>query len=312
MKRFFQGKNFSAEARELIDICNTILDDYESQGYDLSTRQLYYQLVSRNLVENTEKSYKRVAGLVSDARLAGLLDWEMIKDRGRECITNPHWTSPAHIAKQAAKQFRIDLWDDQPFYCEVMVEKQALEGVLQPVCSALDVPFSANKGYGSSSTFYEAGCRFAEKDQAGKDLVIFYLGDHDPSGMDMTRDVEERLNLFAMGEAPQFGEPGIIEVRRLALNMPQIRRLNPPENPAKLTDSRAEGYIERFGRSSWELDAIEPRALADLVTRAVVELRDENKWIAAVARQDAMRAELKTFAENYGKTQPNPKPRKKK
>ena len=296
MKEHFVAKRFGQAALDLIDTINEILDDYEADGYDLSLRQLYYQLVSRNIVSNTEQSYKRVGDIVSDARLAGLIDWDMIKDRGRETVINSHWTSPGDIIETCAKQFRIDLWADQPCYVEVMVEKQALEGVLEPVCRSLDVPFTANKGYGSSSLLYEVGKRLATKrrfERGGgrsRSLHILYLGDHDPSGIDMTRDVKQRLELFS---------ECYVEVQRLALNMDQIQKLRPPENPAKLTDSRANAYVQRFGRSSWELDAVEPKALARLVTDAVAELRDEKRWKAAVARQKDMRATLTRLAAEH-------------
>src|ERR1700747_2259746 len=138
MKEKFIEKNFGVAAIAMILKINQILRDYEAQGYDLSLRQLYYQLVSRNIVENTERSYKNVGNLVSDARLAGMIDWSMIRDRGRNMVRNTHWESPADIVRAAAQQFRIDRWVDQPNYVEVMVEKQALEGVLEPVCGELD------------------------------------------------------------------------------------------------------------------------------------------------------------------------------
>jgi hypothetical protein len=304
MKEAFIEKRFGSNATDLIRTINGILDEYEQEGYDLSLRQLFYQLVSRNVVPNTEKSYKNVGGLVSDARLAGLIDWDIIKDRGREMIQNSHWESPAEIVRTAASQFRIDRWKDQPRYVEVMVEKQALEGVLVPVCKELDVPFTANKGYSSSSAMYEASKRFLQRAEAGKELYILYLGDHDPSGIDMTRDVLDRLDLFvktSMNRCDEIGPNEIpaVEVRRLALNMEQIEELRPPENPAKLTDSRATGYVQRFGTSSWELDAIEPRRLASIVRQSIRSLLNIRAWNASGSRQDAMRAELTEFADNY-------------
>lgn len=302
MKEHFVDHKFSLDALELIATITVILDEYEADGYDLSLRQLYYQLVSKALIENTEQSYKRIGGIVSDARLAGLIDWDIIKDRGREAVSNRHWANPAEILEEDSRVFRIDLWADQPAYVEVMVEKQALEGVLEPVCRALDVTFTANKGYSSSSAMYEAGKRLdgaaaidAEVDDGNMDekqLVVFYLGDHDPSGIDMTRDVEERLSLFA--DRP-------VDVRRIALNMDQIKALKPPPNPAKMTDSRATEYVKKFGSSSWELDAIEPRRLADLVTKAVESVRDEKLWRQALARQNKMRETLYDYAEAYRK-----------
>lgn len=290
MKEQFQDINISADRLALIATINQILAEYEAQGYDLSVRQAYYQLVARNIVPNTEKSYKRVCEVISDGRLAGLIDWDMIKDRGRECIRPVHWNSPADIVDAAASQFRIDKWAEQPHHVEVMVEKQALEGVLVPVCKELDIPFSANKGYSSSSAMYEAGQRLADADGNGKDCHVIYLGDHDPSGIDMTRDIDERLCMFARCH---------VHVVRLALNMDQVEHYDPPENPAKLSDSRAQGYIERFGTSSWELDALAPDVLANLVRDAVANLRDDDLWNEAVAREAEMRGALAKMAAEY-------------
>lgn len=298
MREVFVEKRFGVAAVQMIDVINEILDNYAAQGYDLSLRQLYYQLVSRNFVPNTEKSYKNVGSLVSDARLAGLIDWDMIKDRGREMISNPHWRDPTDFMEVVAPQYRFNLWGDQPNYVEVMVEKQALEGVLQPVCSSLDISFTANKGYSSSSAMYETSKRFLSAGSRGKDLHVIYLGDHDPSGIDMTRDVADRLSTFLQGE--DF----FVEVHRIALNMDQVEELNPPENPAKITDSRASKYIERFGESSWELDAIEPRQLADLVTEAVESLADMDLLEKNKRKQERQRAELMKFASTFRKEKP--------
>lgn len=291
MREKFVGKNFGEKAMTMIQRINRILDSYAAQGYDLSLRQLYYQLVSKNLVENTERSYKNVGNLVSDARMAGLIDWNMIRDRGRVMVRPTHWESPADIVRAAAQQFRVDRWKDQPCYVEVMVEKQALEGVLEPVCNEMDVPFTANKGYSSSSAMYEASKRYLEAHNEGKELYVLYLGDHDPSGIDMSRDVLDRLDLFT--------EESGIEVKRLALNMDQVEELRPPENPAKITDSRSDSYIRRFGRSSWELDAIEPAHLAEIVRSAITALIDTTPWDLSGDREDSMRDELKDFADKY-------------
>ncbi len=302
MKESFVPKSFRADAAEMIDKINDILDDYETQGYDLSLRQLYYQLVSRNLVPNTERSYKNVGQLVSDARLSGLIDWDMIKDRGRTTTANPHWSDPKDFIESVAPQFRVNLWESQDCYVEVMVEKQALEGVLEPVCQQLDVPFTANKGYSSSSAMYEASKRFVRQSELDKQLFVIYLGDHDPSGIDMSRDVLDRLELFiktALGRANN--EDSGLVVKRIALNMDQVRELNPPENPAKITDSRADGYIKRFGHSSWELDAIEPARLASLVRDAVTGLLDVEMFEASKLRQEVGRDQLIAAAKKFRK-----------
>ncbi len=122
MKEQFIQKRFEIGSIRLIEQINGILADYESQGYDLSLRQLYYQLVSKNVVENTERSYKNIGNLVSDARLAGLIDWDIIQDRGRVVVRNSHWTTPAEIVETCVRSYRVDRWLNQEHYVEVMVE----------------------------------------------------------------------------------------------------------------------------------------------------------------------------------------------
>lgn len=295
MKEIFIDKKFKPDSLAMIDTINDILSDYEAQGFRLSLRQLYYQLVSRALIPNDQQSYSRIGDLVSNARNAGLVDWDMIEDRGRNTVANSHWSSPGSIVNAAAYGYRIDKWANQPWHVEVMVEKDALSGVLEPVCSTLDISITANKGYSSSSTMYEIGKRLARKaDVHGKDICIIYLGDHDPSGIDMTRDVGERLALYSGVDD--------IEVVRIALNMPQVEAWQPPENPAKLTDSRVHEYLRLYGPKSWELDAVEPRTLAELVTEAVLDHRDEGLWKLAVQREEDERDQLKKMAESFGKS----------
>lgn len=294
MKQAFIHRKFSPAAKEMIDRINNILDDYRRQGFRLSLRQLYYQLVARAIIPNSVKSYKRIGDLVSNARQAGLIDWDMIEDRNRETLSVSHWDSPADIIDAAAASFRIDKWADQPIHIEVMVEKDALSGVLVPVCRALDISITANKGYSSSSTMYEIGQRLGERYcDDRKEILVIYLGDHDPSGIDMTRDVEDRLTMYASVDE------GVIEVVRLALNYDQVQRWSPPENPAKQTDSRFSRYAAKFGESSWELDAIEPARLAQLVRDLVEERRDPELWDEAVKREELHRQTLRDYAREY-------------
>lgn len=292
MKELFIAKKFQRGSAELIERINGILDAYDRQGYDLSLRQLYYQLVAKNIIKNNELNYKMVGSLVSDARYAGLIDWNMIKDRGRESLANSHWESPKDFVTSTAHAFKINHWLNMPNYVEVMVEKQALEGVLLPVCGRLGVPFTSNKGYSSSSAMYDAGKRMNERYLAGKQIHVIYLGDHDPSGIDMSRDVLERLAMFA-----QLPEWDCVTVHRVALNMKQVKELNPPENPAKITDSRFASYVAKFGHSSWELDAIEPKRLAEIVTDAITDLMDEEEFDRVSNLQKEGREKLINHAE---------------
>lgn len=293
----FVPKKFHDESLDMIIICNDILNEYETEGYDLTVRQLYYQLVSRDVIENSNKSYSRICGLVNDARLAGMMDWDRIVDRGRNTVRRRTFNSPHHAIERVSNGFSIDRWYFQPVRVEVMCEKQALEGVLSEECIKWGVPFTSNKGYPSQSLLYEKGRAFNEiMVNERQNIEIIYFGDHDPSGIDMDRDVEKRIRMFADADTVEDMHNKMISFRRVALTMDQIKKYKPPPNPAKISDSRAMSYIRRYGRSSWELDALSPRVLADLLSdeiEMIIRLSGSKRvWDATDVLEDEMRDEL--------------------
>ncbi|QUE25345.1 DNA binding protein [Microbacterium phage Fizzles] len=256
-----EPKRFRQASIQIIELADQIATQYRASGYNLTLRQLYYQFIARDFFPNTEQSYNRLGAIINDARLQGLIDWDHIEDRGREAH-DVSWlgTTPPTFEQQIRYlqyTHSLDLWREQPRRIEIWVEKQALEEVAQKAARQFRVGYFACKGYVSQSEMWRAGQRLRDALDEGQQPLILHLGDHDPSGIDMTRDIQDRLTMFA--EEP-------IEVRRLALNMGQIRELNPPPNPAKVTDSRAASYIQKFGRKSWELDAISPDRLVEIIT----------------------------------------------
>ena len=295
MREAFIEHNFSAKSHGLIDQADSLIGEYQQQGYKLTLRQLYYQFVARDLLPNTLRSYKRLGEVVSKARLAGLLDWSAIEDRTRNRKVNPSWNSPAELLRICSESFRYDTWKTQPIRVEVWIEKEALVGVIAGICEELDVPYFPCRGYVSQSEQWSAGKRFSGYFEAGQDVVILHLGDHDPSGLDMTRDNQERLDLFSGG----LRYEGAVDVRRIALNMDQVQHYRPPPNPAKMTDSRFAGYIRRYGSESWELDALEPRVLSDLIRGHVLDCRDPDRWETAIERQEEARERLRWLAEDW-------------
>lgn len=293
MKRCFVDKNFSEGSLAIIEQSNVIITEYLEDGYTLTLRQLYYQFVARDLIANRQSEYKRLGSIINDARLAGLIDWDAIEDRGRSLLDVVCWNSPQDIIENCARQFKIDLWDGQKSRVEVWIEKEALIGVIEPVCRKLRVPHFACKGYVSQSEMFDAGFRRIRKyARQNQEAVIIHLGDHDPSGIDMTRDIETRLELFA-GDC--------IEMRRIALNADQIEKYNPPPNPAKVTDSRFESYSSRFGDESWELDALDPATLAGLVEATVKEYIDDDAWQVALAQEKSQRVSLELISRHFSK-----------
>lgn len=286
----YQDITFSESNLKLIATANTIIAEYQSKGFNLTLRQLYYQFVARALVANTDKSYKHIGGVISDARLAGLIDWESIVDRTRGVRQLQHWGDPSQIVGACAEQFHLDRWSDQRFRPEVWIEKDALAGIFSRICTKLDVPLLSCRGYTSQSEMWASAQRLVHHKDRHQVPVIFHFGDHDPSGRDMSRDIKERLQMFTGGG---------FYFRRVALNMDQIKLYGPPPNPAKVTDSRAKDYIAEFGDESWELDALEPSVLEDLAREAINSVMNQTRMSDMIDRQQGHRDTLSVVASKY-------------
>jgi hypothetical protein len=290
MKRCYEEKAFNPEKQKLIDIANRIIAEYAAQGYELTLRQLYYQFVARDIIPNRAEEYEKLGKLIADARLAGLIDWDAIVDRTRNLRAIRHRSHPRDIIRDGMEEFHLWLWEDQPHYVEVWVEKDALVDVVGSVCDPEDVPFFSCRGYVSLSEVHAAARRMALEIRHGKTAHIIHLGDHDPSGLDMTRAITERIKCT-------FGVP--VKVHRVALNMNQVEEYAPPPNPAKMSDSRAAKYVEEHGESSWELDALEPSVLARIIKANIARWRDDNLFENAKAKQERAKKLLQGMHDRW-------------
>ncbi len=289
----YEVKNFNPKTMATIEQAESIVAEYQAQGFSLTLRQLYYQFVARGLIPNTERDYKRIGNIVSDARRAGLIDWNSIEDRTRFIRSLSNWDKPQDILEGARDGYHRDLWATQDKRIEVWIEKDALVGVIEAVCQENDVSFFSCRGYVSDSEMWRAAMRMRRYFNNDQKVIVLHLGDHDPSGIDMTRDIEDRLNLFS-----HFA---LIEVRRIALTMEQIEEQDPPPNPAKITDSRYAGYAAEYGDESWELDALEPQYISDLIRDQILEERDPDLWVAAINEQEEEREQIAGVIERWDK-----------
>lgn len=305
-------KDFNPLSALMIERSVAICEEFAGQGIELTLRGLYYRLVARDLMPesrrwsknaagkwfrddngttNADPNYKWLGDIINDARLAGLVDWDHLADITRELRDLPHWDDPQSIMDAVASQYRTDRWANQPEHVEIWVEKDALLGVLAGVCNETDVPYFSCRGYTSATALWRAAQRLRRIRRASQQrIVIIHLGDHDPSGIDMTRDITDRLALFGAGA----------QVIRLALTMDQVQQYDPPPNPAKITDSRAAEYIDIYGDESWELDALDPAVLIALIRAEIARHRDDAQWDADTAVMDFDRFVLGRVSERWG------------
>lgn len=281
----------------ILEKANKIIDDWRAKGFTLTLRQIYYRMIALDWIpdswidevynkrhglpartKNTIRNYKRLGDILVAGRLGGKVDWDAMEDRTRNLRGLQHWGSPAEGLAWLSGQYRIEKWKDQPTRVEIWIEKDALLGIFEHICTQpdIDIPFFSCRGYNSESEMWNAAQRilFFQKEHNQK-TVVLQFSDHDPSGLDMTRDIQDRLDLFGCN----------VEIRRMALNISHVKQFGLPPNPAKETDIRFEGYAAKFGNESWELDALEPDFLLQEVRKEIEGIRDAAQWAEAMARQ---------------------------
>lgn len=286
MRTAYRAKRFHQATLDQIELCNQIIKEYLGQGLRLTLRQLYYQMVANHGLPNLEKSYKNLSTVVSDARLAGLMDWDAIEDRVRRPVVPNEFRDLNSLVEAAFASYRLPRWQSQDYYVELWVEKDALSGVLHPIAREYHVTMMVNRGYSSQSAMYDSAGRFAEHAECKR--VLFYLGDHDPSGEDMVRDIQSRMEMFGIE----------LEVRKLALTMTQVEQYNPPPNPAKMTDPRAGKYVDKHGDESWEVDALPPTVLRDIIVSALESVLDRRKMNRMIKMEELDKTHLREALES--------------
>lgn len=287
MKHQFRSINLHKASMLKLSLIDKIIQEYLAEGYKLTVRQLFYQMVGRGMINNDQKEYRKISSLVVLGRMGGLIDFEAIEDRVRVPRLPYSCKDPNDAIDDTISTYRIDRQQGQEWYTEVWSEKDALSGLLYDVTKKYHVNLVINRGYSSCSAMYEAYCRFAEAiTQNGQLGQIIYLGDHDPSGKDMIRDIKERLEEFGVGK--------YIDVIPVALTMEQIEKYDPPPYFAKIKDPRAKWYMEEFGDVAWEVDALTPQVLKKVLDDAITDRMDLNLYVDRLAQEET---DIETLGE---------------
>jgi len=346
----FRDIRLSKKNREKLAIINRIIEKYQAQWYTLTLRQLYYQLVTENIIPNKQAEYAKLSTLLKEWRMAGIVDWEAIEDRLRIPFIPYSCDDPQDAISDLLSQYRLDRQEGQETYIEVWVEKDALSWVLKHITGKYHVRLLVNRWYGSITAIHDAYKRMLPKIRLGIQCKILYLWDHDPSWMDMIRDIQTRVSEMLMSadgfislenkfwedffqnddfmewnsEAYEnelyYYDPVIrywdeeseeyiwdytkawlrdsFQVVPIWLTMEQIRMYNPPENPAKLTDPRAKWYIEKYGYSSWEVDALDPPKLNTLVSESIEAHMNMDTYEAILEREKEDKKRLEEVSDN--------------
>ncbi len=308
MKQLFRKIRLSKANKERLLQINSIIIEYQSQWYTLTLRQLYYQLVSRDVIPNKASEYSKLSTLLKEWRMGGIVDWGAIEDRVRR-PQRPYFVSGIKWAiEDTIEQYRLDRMAGQDVYIEVWVEKDALSWVLKRVTNLYGINIMVNRWYSSVSAMYDAFNRFMHAHDNDQKIRILYLWDYDPSWVDMIRDIRDRITEF-FSYTWEDVEYGYVwddanyswmdfDIIPIALTREQIDRYNPPPNPAKITDPRAKNFISEHWHQSWEVDALKPQILNSILTNNIEDLIDQSKFnhIVRKEKQDISQLE-KIFKE---------------
>jgi len=306
----FRPASLSSENVTRLEMINRIIEEYKVQGYVLTLRQLYYQLVTREVIANNLNEYRKLSVLLVEGRMSGVVDWAAIEDRLRQAESPSSWNSPGEILDSCIHSYARPRQQGQPVYIEVWVEKDALSEVLSRVTSPYHIPIMVNRGYSSASAMFEAFGRFDQAFRNDQAIRILYLGDHDPSGLNMVEDIEGRIlefffgSYFTQGKRKErvppeefrgrLADQGLdFEIIPVALTREQVNKHRPPPNPAKMADPRADKYVSEHGRKSWEVDALKPEILNRLLESAIAEHMDFNKYRKMLKAEIPDRVKLK-------------------
>ncbi len=269
------------------EIVDAALDIFQQYDTAITLRQLYYRLVSRLLIPNTINSYKRLSRIMVKAREDGDVPINCLEDRSRRILGKGdvgYESAEEYLKKKISslqdswKSFTMPMWDEQPRNVMICLEKDALSRIVSRVANRFSVRTFPTRGYPSFS-FVQEMSRYITNQLGGKPTVVLYFGDFDPSGVDIERDLSERLEKYG---AKDF------RVQRIALTADQIMKYRLPPMPVKMSDARADSFLEEHGDRAVELDALDPNLLQATVRKAVVKNINMRKWNARVRKTEEL------------------------
>jgi hypothetical protein len=283
---------------------NEIILEYADQDLlPLTLRQIHYQMVVRHKdYPNTKISYEHLADDLVQARMSGLVPWNAIDDPTRGLHRQPSWNSIQETIKTCARLHHISRWKNQEKWPLVLVEKDAALGIISRACRDLDVPYASMKGYGSISALRNqvANEHCLRAIDLGKEPVIIHLSDLDASGWDMERNLVGKLTKLVGRK---------VDIRHIALTVDQVLEGygdgNPlPPDPVKSADPRAEKFVAMLAEhelepGAWEMDALKPDMLHELIVNEIKSCRDEELWQEVQEQEDEQKQTIREAAENW-------------
>jgi len=276
--------------KQSLELLIQVKEIIESYDFPLTLRQIYYQLVAKQIIPNQQKYYMKLSRLCVIGRDESILPEGAFADRLRQVDKPSSWFNLPDYMRTVKQSYRKDKWQEQDAYIEIWTEKDALRGVLTKVTYSYDVPLMVVRGQVSRTAIYESYERFAEKIDEGKSCYLYYAGDFDPSGMSIYHSLVERIK--GHGDAGQY-----VTFKRIALTPEQIKEYRLPSDPAKQADPNYRRFVSEYGDNVVELDSLPPDVLRDIVEHCIAEHIDRELLIQVEETETKERGRLQEFVE---------------
>jgi len=271
-----------------MDAVRKAIHDVIKADHPMTVRQVFYQLVTRGVVEKTEIEYQQtVVRLMTDMRLDGSLPFSWVTDESRRARITQTFDSIQDALDHTAKFYRRSALDRADDYLEIWVEKDALAGVMWAPASEYDVPLMISRGMPSITFLYGTALAIRRAAIAGKTSYIYQFGDWDPSGVLIPQTIKRRLSEMCR----RLHCPSPI-VKRVALTKDQIEEYDLPTRPTKREGNR---HAYKFEGDSVELDALPPRVLREMVTDVIERHISEHDVSVLRAAEDSEREQLRMW-----------------
>lgn len=298
-----------ARKEDIISAVRHIANKSAQTGYDISIRGVYYKLVAQNLIPNYRQAYKKLGDIIRDARYAGVLDWDVIKIDGARSKQIQYAVDGVDDAlEDTIEKYKLDRQAGQSNYIEVWCEKDTLVDLLRTITDKYHIPLCIAKGRQSTSAIYKAYQRARHAVSEGRQVKLIYVGDHDPDGLDMIRDVKDRINEMLESSQTHYENCGLdykyhltgaLEVIPAALTLDQIRQYNLPPNYAKETSACYKKYVKTYKTTEcWEVDALDNEILHDIVEKHILDLINVVMYTNIIEQEKADRETLREFIDN--------------
>ena len=276
-------RGMAAASLDLIDAMYAMAE----VAQPITGRGIGYKLFTAGLTPSMSRSdMQRVYRLLKEARERGLIPWEWIVDETRDLERRSSWDDPAHFVHNVSRSYRRDFWNQQPARVEVWSEKGTIRGVLAPVLDRYGVGFRVMHGFGSATVVNGVA-----QDQDGRPLIVLYVGDFDPSGLYMSaHDLPDRLDRYGGDH---------VQLKRVTLRREHLDGLPSFAASDKKADPRHKWFVENYGTRCWELDALDPNRLRDLIDDAILLEIEPTAWERCAEVEEAEKKSLRHVLDSW-------------